>query len=42
MALNHTTPTLDDDLDAMQAPDPLLTDIAALNRKHAVVKISAD
>jgi hypothetical protein len=37
MALNHTTPTLDDDIDAMQAPDSLLIDIERLNRKHAFV-----
>lgn len=37
MALNHTTTTLDDDIDAMQAPDSLLTDIEGLNRKHAFV-----
>lgn len=36
MALNHAT-TLDDDTDATLAPDPLLTDIEALNRKHAFV-----
>jgi hypothetical protein len=37
MALNHTTTTLDDDTDAMLAPDPLLIDIERLNRKHAFV-----
>lgn len=36
MALNHAT-TLDDDTDAMLAPDPLVTDIEALNRRHAFV-----
>lgn len=36
MALNHAT-TLDDDTDATLAPDPLLTDIEALNRRHAFV-----
>ncbi len=35
MALNHTTTTLDDDTDAILAPDPLLTDIEGLNRRHA-------
>ena len=37
MALHHATTLQDDDLDATQAPDPLLTDIEALNRRHAFV-----
>lgn len=36
MALNHAT-TLYDDTNATLVPDPLLTDIEALNRKHAFV-----
>lgn len=39
MALHHATTLQDDDLDAIQAPDPCLTEITALNQKHAFVMI---